>query len=587
MNFFKRVLSTVTGIFVFFFICFFLLFILVSVFSKSTSDELKISKNSVLELKLDFPVLDNSGNVKVKNFPILDDVKKSGLFDLISAIEYAATDENIKGISIESNFKSIGITQIKALREALIRFKESGKFVTSYGEIYSQLDYYLSSVSDTVYLNPIGALDFRGLATETLYMKDLQEKSGVKMQVIRSGKYKSAVEPFLENEMSEENREQISSYLTSIWSNIKEEIGSSRGLEASYLNEIADNLLASTPEQALEVGLADKLAYYSEYEADLRKAIGIDEDAKIERIEIASYTKKIGRQNAYKYNKDRIAVIYAQGEILYGPGSVRKVGPKEMNEAIIKAKNDKSVKAIVIRVNSPGGSAISSDLIWKEIIEAKKVKPVIVSMGDVAASGGYYIAAGADRIFAEPTTITGSIGVFGVLPNFKGLTDKIGVKAQYVATNKHAVSYSLFEDITESQASFLNKMILQTYNIFKDRVAEGRGMTLEEVEQVAQGRVWTGEQAVTNGLVDELGGLEAALKYTAELVDLEAYQIKEYPEFEIDLDRFIRSSGFIQSADEFAIEAIGEDLYNILEEAKAQSERKGVQVLFPFSTKIQ
>lgn len=555
--------------------------------SKSAGDDDKIAKNSILELRLDFPILDNAGNVKFKDFSFLDENKKNGLFDLVNAIDYAATDDNIKGITLEPEFTQAGVTQIKTIREALIRFKESGKFVTAYADIYTQLDYYLSSVADTIYVSPVGDLEFRGLATELLYLKDIQEKSGVKMKVIRLGKYKSAVEPFLEKEMSENNREQIASYLNSIWSNLRTEIGESRNLEADYLNEVADNLLARTPEKAVAVGLADKLAYYSEYESSLRNAIGIKENKDIERIDIASYSKKIGKQNAYKYNKNKIAVVYAQGEIVYGDGGVKKIGPKEMNEAIIKAKNDKSVKAIVLRVNSPGGSALSSDLIWKELEEAKKVKPVIVSMGDYAASGGYYIAAGADKIFAEPTTITGSIGVFGMLPNVKGLADKIGINAQQVTTNENAIPFSLFEEMTESQESVIRESMLNVYDLFKKRVADGRGMTLDQVEEIAQGRVWTGEQGLENGLVDELGGLDAALKYAAEQVSLEEYQIKEYPEYKIDIDRLLKNYGLSQTATDLVKETVGEELYSILEEAKAHTQRKGVQLLFPYSTKIQ
>lgn len=587
MNFFKRVLSTVTGIFVFLFICIFFIFIIGYAITKSAGDDDKIEKNSVLELKLDFPILDNAGNVKFKDYSFLDENKKNGLFDIVNAIDYAATDDNIKGITLEPKFTQAGVTQIKTIREALIRFKESGKFITAYADIYTQLDYYLSSVADTIYVSPVGDLEFRGLATELLYMKDLQEKSGVKMQVIRLGKYKSAVEPFLDNEMSDNNREQISSYLNSIWSNIRKDIGESRNLESDYLNGVADNLLARSPEKAVEVGLADKLAYYSEYEASLRNAIGIKEDKDIERIGIVSYTKKIGKQNAYKYNKDKIAVVYAQGEIVYGDGGVKKIGPKEMNDAIIKAKNDKSVKAIVLRVNSPGGSALTSDLIWKELEEAKKVKPVIVSMGDYAASGGYYIAAGADKIYAENTTITGSIGVFGMLPNVKGLADKIGINAEQVTTNENSIPFSLFEEMTDSQESVIRESMLNVYDLFKKRVADGRGMSLEQVEEIAQGRVWTGEQGLQNGLVDEIGGLDAALKYAAEQVSLDEYQIKEYPEYKIDIDRLLRSYGLSQTAADIAKETVGEELYSILEEAKAQTQRKGVQLLFPYSTKIQ
>lgn len=586
MNFFKRVLSTVVGIFVFFILCSFILFFIGVSISKMADKEVKIDKNTVLELKLDFPVNDNSGVVEYKDFSFMNDTKREGLFDLITAIEYAATDDNIKGITIESNFIQAGITQTKAIREALIRFKESGKFVTAYSDIYTQKDYYLSSVADTIFVNPVGSVDFRGLATELLYLKDFQDKYGVKMNVVRVGKYKSAVEPLLENEMSQENKEQILSYLSSIWTNLRQEIGASRDIDSEYLDIIANDLLARTPEKALEVGLVDKIAYHSEYETSLRNALSINEKDKISRINILEYTDHIGLQDYYKYNKNKIAIIYAQGEIIYGEGSVQKVGPKEVNEAIIKAKNDENTKAIVLRVNSPGGSALSSELIWKELEEAKKVKPVIVSMGDVAASGGYYIAAGADKIFAEPTTITGSIGVFGTLPNVKGLTDKMGIHAHQVTTNDNAIPYSLFNEMTENQEAFIREGVLDVYDLFKTRVSQGRGMSMDEVEEIAQGRVWTGEEALDIGLVDEMGGLQEAINYAVQQADIESYQIKEYPVFKVDVMRVLRRFGLTQTAEEFSKELLGEEVYKILEHTKTQTERKGVQMIFPYSTEI-
>lgn len=586
MNFFKRVLSTVVGIFVFFILCSFILFFIGVSISKMADKEVKIDKNTVLELKLDFPVNDNSGVVEYKDFSFMNDTKREGLFDLITAIEYAATDDNIKGITIESNFIQAGITQTKAIREALIRFKESGKFVTAYSDIYTQKDYYLSSVADTIFVNPVGSVDFRGLATELLYLKDFQDKYGVKMNVVRVGKYKSAVEPLLENEMSQENKEQILSYLSSIWTNLRQEIGASRDIDSEYLDIIANDLLARTPEKALEVGLVDKIAYHSEYETSLRNALSINKKDKISRINILEYTDHIGLQDHYKYNKNKIAIIYAQGEIIYGEGSVQKVGPKEVNEAIIKAKNDENTKAIVLRVNSPGGSALSSELIWKELEEAKKVKPVIVSMGDVAASGGYYIAAGADKIFAEPTTITGSIGVFGTLPNVKGLTDKMGIHAHQVTTNDNAIPYSLFNEMTENQEAFIREGVLDVYDLFKTRVSQGRGMSMDEVEEIAQGRVWTGEEALDIGLVDEMGGLQEAINYAVQQADIESYQIKEYPVFKVDVMRVLRRFGLTQTAEEFSKEVLGEEVYKILEHTKTQTERKGVQMIFPYSTEI-
>lgn len=586
MNFIKRVLATVTGIFVFLFICIFLLFIIGFFVGKMGADEMKISKNSILELKLDFPVKDNDGKIIYKDLSFLNEENKRGLFQLVNAIDYAATDDNIEGISIEVTGINAGITQIKTLREALIRFKNSGKFITAYGDIYTQKDYYLSSVADTIFISPAGMMEFKGLATELLYLKDLQDKSGVKMDVVRLGKYKSAAEPFMENEMSDENREQILSYLNSIWSSMRKEIGQSRNLSPEYLNEIADQLLARTPERAVDVGLIDKIGYFSDYETSLKTALNLKEKDKLKRVGLGKYTESIGLQNSYKYHADKIAVIYAQGEIIYGDGSVDMIGPREVNEAIVKARKDDGVKAIVIRVNSPGGSALSSELIWKEIENAKKEKPVIVSMGDVAASGGYYIAAGADRIFAEPSTITGSIGVFGMLPNIKELSGRLGIHAQQVTTNPQAITYSLFEGMTDAQHDLILEQIVTIYDLFKQRVADGRNMSPQQVEAIAQGRVWTGEEALGIGLVDELGGLDAALAYAADLVDIDSYQIKEYPVFEVDLKKIMQRYGLAETAEEISKEALGSEVYEILSEIKARTERKGVQLIFPYSTTI-
>src|SRR5690606_34866590 len=417
MNFLQRVFATVNGIFVFL-----ILFILINVIIGMIANNLsksaeKITGDTVLELKLDYNLKDSAGKVIYKDYAFLNEDSKNGLFDLVNAIDYAANDDNIKGISIETTMNEAGITQLRALREALLRFKQSGKFVTAYADIYTQKDYYLSSVADTVYMSPVGMLEFKGLVEQMIYLKDFQDKSGVRLEVIRLGKYKSAVEPFLENEVSEANKQQILSYLNSLWMSIREDIGKSRNIDPARLDEIADDLLARSPERAVQTGMIDKIGYYSDYENGVRKAIGLKESEKINKLRMEDYSEKIGAQNHYKFNRDRIAVIYAQGEIIYGEGSVDRIGPDEINGALKKAMDDDAIKAVVLRINSPGGSALSSDLIWREVERVKQVKPVVVSMGDFAASGGYYIAAGADRIFAEPSTLTGSIGVFGVLPN--------------------------------------------------------------------------------------------------------------------------------------------------------------------------
>lgn len=588
MSFIKRVLSTVMGIFVFIGICFGLLLFIGLIAGSSSDDVIVVKEQSVLDLKLNFPIKDYAAKTVFKEYPFLDEVDKNGLFDIIHAIEYAETDSKIKGISIDSNFLIAGISQTKAIRDALLQFKESGKFITAYADVYSQKDYYLSSVADTIYMNPVGAMEFKGLSTERLYFKDFQEKTGLKMEVIRLGKYKSAVEPYLENEMSENNREQISVYLNGLWTEIKSEISQSRNISTDELNTIADDLLARTPKMAKEVKLIDRIAYRDEYESDIRTAIGIDTDEKINTISIEDYANYAANKNSVKLGKDKIAVIYAEGQIIYGQGNENFVGQGTMGESLKKAREDDKVKAIVLRINSPGGSALASELIWREIELTKKVKPIVVSMGDVAASGGYYIACNADKIFAEATTITGSIGVFGTLPNGKELADNMGINAEQVKTNKNAVGYSFFEPLSEEQRGYIKEGINDIYELFTQRVADGRaGLTQDEVKAIAQGRVWTGTDALNNGLVDELGGLDDALKYAAELAEIENYKIKELPVFEKSLEELIQGFGLVKSKEAILKEELGEENYKILKEIKTMTEQKGIQLLFPFNTEIK
>ncbi|WP_034059113.1 signal peptide peptidase SppA [Lacinutrix jangbogonensis] len=586
MNFIKRVFSTVIGIFVFLFICFGFLILIGMLVGSSSDDTLTVRKNSILELKLDFPIKDYAAQTTFKDYPFLDENEKNGLFDLIYAIDYASTDENIKGVSIDNNFVMAGMSQTKALRDALLKFKESGKFIVSYGDVYSQKDYYLNSVADTLYINPVGILEFKGLSTERLYFKDFQEKSGIKMEVVRLGKYKSAVEPYLENEMSENNREQISAYLNGIWSEVKKEVSVSRNISTEQLNTIADNLLSRTPQLALSSGLIDKIGYHDEYIKGIKRALGVSNKKELNTILIEDYALYASNKKPYTA-KDKIAVIYTEGQIFYGEGDETSVGQGAVNRSLEKARNDDKIKAIVLRVNSPGGSALASELIWREIELTKKVKPIIVSMGDVAASGGYYIACNANRIFAEPTTITGSIGVFGTLPNVKGLADKWGINAEQVVTNKNAVAYSLFEPMNDNQRNFIKESIASVYNLFTNRVAQGRNMTQEAVHDIAQGRVWTGADAVNNGLVDQLGGLDAALAYAAELTEVEEYRIIQYPVFDKNLKAMLKGFGLVQSKEALMKEELGAENYKILQEIKTMTKQKGIQLMFPFATEIK
>lgn len=590
MNFFKRVLSTVTGIFVFLIICFLGLFIIGLLFGGDSEDVVKVNPNSVLELKLDFPIKDYAGKTVFAEYPFLNEDDKNGLFNIIDAINYAATDDDIKGISIDNNFIDAGISQTKALRKALLEFKASGKFIVAYADIFTQKDYYLSSVADTVYLNPVGMMEFKGLYSERLYFKDFQDKSGFKMEVVRFGKYKSAVEPFLTNEMSENNREQISTYLNSLWNEMKKDIALSRHVSEQELNTIADSLLARNPKLALQSKLIDKIAYHDEYVNDMKQAVGIDHDDNLESIIIADYAEYAARKLRLKTSKDKIAVIYAEGDIIYGEGDENTIGQGIMNASLRDAREDDRIKAIVLRINSPGGSALASELIWREIELTKQIKPVIVSMGDLAASGGYYIACNADKIIAEPTTITGSIGVFGVLPNGKGLADNMGINAEQVVTNKNAVTYSFFEPLNDEQRAFIKEGIVDIYELFTSRVAEGRGMEQDAVKAIAQGRVWTGNDALKNGLVDELGGLDLALQYAAEAAEISDYKIKEFPIFEEeDLAKALMNQLINGSKTKEAIlkEELGEENYKLLKKIKAMKEKEGIQLLFPFSTEIK
>ncbi|WP_370476447.1 signal peptide peptidase SppA [Tamlana flava] len=586
MDFLKRVLSTVTGIFVFLIICFFCLIILGALFGNDPNEVVKVKPNAVLELRLDFPIKDYAGKVEYDDYPFLNENEKNGLFNIIDAINYAATDDNIKGISIDNNFIDAGISQTKALRGALLKFKESGKFIVSYSDIYTQKDYYLSSVADTIYINPAGIMEFKGLYSERLYFKDFQEKSGFKMEVVRLGKYKEAVEPFLDSKMSDNNREQISAYLNSLWDEIKKDISISRNLSVEQLDIIADSLLARTPEMAKATSLIDKIGYYDEYMNGIKKAVGIAINEDVETVTVEDYAQYAATK-MHNYSKNKIAVIYAEGEIIYGEGNQNAVGQGTMSKSLVEAREDNRVKAVVLRVNSPGGSALASELIWREVELTKQVKPVIVSMGDMATSGGYYISCNADKIIAEPTTVTGSIGVFGILPNGKGLADNMGINAEQVATNKNAVTYSFFEPLNDGQRQFFQESILGTYELFSKRVADGRGISLEHVESVAQGRVWTGADALKNGLVDELGGLDLALQRAAEAASIEDYQIKELPIFRRNLEEILEKFGLAKTKETILKDELGEENYKLMKEVKAMAQRKGIQLLFPFSTEIK
>ncbi|MCM5664206.1 signal peptide peptidase SppA [Galbibacter mesophilus] len=563
-------------------------FVIIAAVAGSSEEPIKVKDNSILEITFDQPLKDYGGKYEFTDIDFKFE-EYNGLNNVLLAIEKAAEDDKIKGISIYNSFLMTGSANTRTIREALEKFKESGKFVYAYGDFYAQKDYYLATVADSIFLNPTGNLDFRGLSSEVLYLKDLQENSGIKMEVIRHGKYKSAVEPYLTNEMSAENREQISELLESIWSTYLGDISESRGMEVSQLDAFADELAARTPELALQNAFVDKLAYLDEYNGLLRKQLAIEKDEDMNKISILKYAEYAAKK-VKTAGKDKIAVIYAQGEIGYGKGNDNYIGQETMFKSLKDAREDDKVKAIVMRINSPGGMALTSDIIWREIEITKKVKPVIVSMGNLAASGGYYMAVAGDKIFAEPSTITGSIGVFATIPNVSELANKWGINAEQVNTNKNSTIYSVFEKDNENFKKYAKEGIEEFYQTFLKRVSDGRNMEVAEVDSVAQGRVWTGIQAKERGLVDEIGGLDDAVAFAAESEELEDYAVKNYPVYETSIEELLQNFsglGFMKGKEQLLKEELGEEAYQILQQMKSVTAKKGLQARMPFEMNIK
>lgn len=475
MRFLGNLLAAIFGCLIAFGILFGILVIFIALIG--SDDEVKTVKdNSILEIQMQNPIVDYVGTDATDPFAGLFQ-QSQGLDEILHAIKVAKQDDKIKGISINNNFLLAGFSQTQAIRAALQDFKDSGKFVYAYADILMQKDYYLASVSDSIFLNTVGTMDFRGLSSEVLFYKELQEKTGLKIEVIRHGKYKSAVEPFIANEMSEANRAQIQELLSSLWVSMVDEITISRNLSSENLNAIADTLGGRTPGFAKQLGLIDEVLFFDQYEAILKKAMNTEDTEDLNYVSLEDYIPNANKKKLLK-GESKIAIVYAQGEILYGEGGPDFIGQGIINASLKKAREDSTVKAIVLRVNSPGGSALTSDLIWREVELTKKIKPVIVSMGDVAASGGYYIATGANKIFAEPTTITGSIGVFGTIPNGTQLADDIGINAEQVGTNKNAIDYSFFEPMTDDFRRVVQDGVEDVYQTFLSRVAEGRNISI-------------------------------------------------------------------------------------------------------------
>lgn len=586
MRFLGNVLAVLVGLFIFCMLFFFGILVIGAI-AGGSSDETNVKSNSVIELDLADVSHDYGGKSSYKEFDYYE-VNHNGLSDVIKAIEAAKTDDNIKGISILNHTSELGIAQTKALRDALEDFRKSGKFVMAYANVYTQKDYYMDSVADTIYINPVGNFEFKGLSTELMFFKDLENKSGINIEVVRHGKYKSAVEPFLENKMSDANREQVSSLLNSVWNSMMADISKSRNIPVEHLNMVANGLLARNPEMAKAEKLVDKIAYEDVYHDAIRKALKVKKDKEYNSIKILDYAKNVATTSAGFGTSDKIAIVYAQGEMLSGEGSENYIGEGSLRRALRKARNDKDVKAVVLRVDSPGGSALTAELIWREIELTKKIKPVVVSMGNLAASGGYYISCNANTIFAEENTITGSIGVFGMLPNLTQLATKIGIHTEQVKTHENAPEYSPFMPLNDKFRGFAQEEVERIYGTFVTRVATGRKMTFAQVDSIGQGRVWSGSDALRIGLVDKIGGMDDAIKAAAKLANITKYKTSDYPEYEKSFRDLLSNLGvpFMSTKESLIRNEVGEENYRILEQIKKVNARKGIQALMPFELNI-
>ena len=588
MNFIKTFFASVLGSLAAFGLLLAFILIIVSGFASlvNTTTAIKtISPNSILELDMRTPIVERAPrNNQIQNILGLSE-KVIGLQDIISAIKIAGNDPKIKGISLRSDYTTSGWSQTNSIRKSLKAFKEKGKFIYAYGDFFTQKGYFLSSIADSTFINPVGSLELKGLASEVLYFKDFQDKYGFKMEVVRHGKYKSAVEPFLQNEMSLENKYQITTLLNDIWSILREDISFSRNLSEDKLDKLIETNKISMPEEALKSKLIDGIIYEDVFKQKIKVRLGLEEKQSINKLKINEVNSS---KSNYNYDvKDRIAILFAKGPILYGEGTESIIAQEVFVETLEELAQDDWIKAVVIRIDSPGGSALVSELIWRSTIKLKEQKPVIVSIGDIAASGGYYIATAADYIFVDPMSVTGSIGVFATLPNAKGLLDKVGISAQSVQTHSNALGYSTYQPITKAFKEQLKNGIEKTYNIFKERVINGRSLDPNIVEELAQGKVWSGKRALDLGLVDEIGDLENAIDFAAKKVDLKKFNVIEFPKFEESLENMLLGLSIKSESNDFLENVSIKQLLLNLRKLETKIDPQYIQTLLPFEIIIR
>ena len=586
-DFFKFLLASILGIMIAGLLFLFITIGIISAMVSVSDQPTQIQANSVLLMKFDHQIVDRakSNPLEGLDFGMFQGVKTVGLNDMLDCIRKAKTDDNIKGIYLNPMDIQAGMATVEEIRAALKDFKTSGKFVYAYGEYLSQKAYYLVTVADSLILNPQGSVDFRGLGGERSFYKNALEKLGVEVQIVRHGKFKAAVEPFLLDKMSDENRLQTETYLNSLWSEMLVDISASRNMSFDELNDIADMVATfRKADFAKQKNLVDGLKYKDQVIDDLKKLTGTSEKDDVKAVEIQKYVKVPEQREQKGLARQKIAVIYASGSI---DASVSEEGIKseELSKAIREARRDSSIKAIVLRINSPGGSAYGSEVIWREVKLAAETKPVIASMGDVAASGGYYIACAADTILADRTTITGSIGIFGMIPNVQKLmTDKLGITQDVVTTNEHSDMISLTRPMSAFERDLMQQTIEDGYDTFISRVAEGRKMEKTAVDEIGQGRVWAAPNAKEIKLIDAYGGLTDAINLAKKMANLDNYRIVNLPKLKDPLEELLK--GFSGSARaSFMKDEMGEN-YKYYEQLRSIISQKGVLARMPYDIDI-
>ncbi len=602
-NFFKYMFASMLGTFLSFFLLLFVFGLIVAgILTAAMADftkgpaATKVEEKSVLHVKLDRPITDRGPAEHFQfNFGPFQGQSGLGLDQIVKNLEKAKDDDHIEGIYLNLSNTSMGMATMEEIRNAILDFKESGKWVVAYSEIYSQGAFYLASTADEIYMYPEGMLDFRGLNVEIMFMKNALEKLDIEPQIIRgsNNKFKSAVEPLILEEMSQANRVQTEKWLNGLWSTMLTGIADSYGKSPEEIDALAQEYAVQRADDAVELGLVTALKYEDEVKEILRGKLELDEEDDLALVSLPKYFSAEGKKDddkkrTFELHRDKVAVVYATGGIESGKGDNTVIGSETFQKAIRSARQDTTVKAIVLRVNSPGGSALASDVIWRETVLAKAEKPVVVSMGDVAASGGYYIACAADKIIAMPNTITGSIGVFGVLPNMKGFfNEKLGLTFDGVKTNQYADFGQVTRPMTSNEELILQKSVDDIYDVFLSHVAEGRGMTVEYVDSIGQGRVWSGIDALELGLVDDLGGLDYAIEEAARLAGIEDYDLRAYPERKDFFEQFMQ-----EFADAGVKNFVGKlfmdpELVRYQEEIRTIKNMEGVQARMPYSLVIR